>query len=238
MREHNNIQSTTDCQLYESDKINNIVTFNGQGCSGKTTQSKLLAESNEGKYRRIYSYKLREDFEEKVYESLNRKNTCIKYSDPNVPDQTLYMVEVLGIPTLAWLTAHFYKEVKPLMLKGSIVVLDHYIGDFYADMLADVNIEDFRSFVRKHLAIPDFNQGTHFYLDIDDHKIYQERWCKREEQKKPEERRDPPVCKALFEERRERYLKLCEKTPMKCINATGCQHEIAKEVQGILKDRF
>lgn len=238
MREHNNIQSTTDCQLYESDKINNIVTFNGQGCSGKTTQVRKLVKGK-AEYKCIHSYELRDKFKEEFYEKTMNMATCIKYLDENSTCKRLYQVEVEGIPTLAWLTAHFYKEVKPLMLKGSIVVLDHYLGDYYADMLADVNIEDFRSFVRKHLAIPDFNQGTHFYLDIDDHKIYQERWCKREEQKKPpQERRDPPVCKALFEERRERYLKLCEKTPMKCINATGCQHEIAKEVQGILKDRF
>ena len=213
-----------------------IITFNGQGCSGKTTQSRLLVKSNEEKYRRIYSYKLREDFEEKVYESLCRRDTCIKYPDSDAPDQTLHMVEVLGIPTLAWLMAQFYKEVKPLQEEDYIVVLDHYIGDFYADMLAGVDIEKFQSFVCEHLAIPDFNQGIHFYLDIDDHKIYQKRWRKREEKKPPKERREPPVTLKIFEERRERYQKLCELTPLICINATGASEnkvaeKVAKEIE-------
>ena len=71
------------------------------------------------------------------------------------------------------------------MLRGTTVVLDHYIGDYYADMLAAVDIEDFRSLVREDLAIPDFDQGTHFYLDIDDHEMYKCRWRKREEKKHP-----------------------------------------------------
>ena len=234
MREHHNIQSVTDWQLHESGNINNIITFNGQGCSGKTTQSKLLVESGDGKYKRIHSYKLRSVFREEIYNELGRKETCITY--PKGHCQTLYEVEILGIPTLAWLTAHFYKTVKPRMLKGSIVVLDHYLGDYYADTLAGVNIEKFRSFVREHLAIPDFDQGTHFYLDIDDHEIYKERWRKREEKNPPQERRKPPVTPCDFKKRRERYQKLCELTPLKHINATMRESEIAKSVLRALED--
>ena len=97
--------------------------------------------------------------------------------------QTLYEVEVLGIPSLAWLTAYFHLRVKPLLLGGSIIVFDHYLGDYYADMLSGANIEIFRCFVRENLVIPDFDQGTHFYLDIDDHETYQNRWREREEKK-------------------------------------------------------
>lgn len=222
-----------DCQLYESDKINNIVTFNGQGCSGKTTQVKLLAKPGQEKYKRIHSYKLRRQFTEKVYKKTEGMDTCIKYLNESGTCKKLYNVEVLGHPSFAWLIVNFYKEVQPLMLRGTTVVLDHYIGDYYADMLACVDIEDFLSFVREDLAIPDFHQGNHFYLDIDDHKIYQERWYKREEEKhpkNPEKRRKPPVTPSVFEKRRERYQKLCEVTPLKCINATMCQDEIAKSV--------
>lgn len=202
-----------------------IITFNGQGCSGKTTQSKRLVKSDGGKYKRVHSYELRSNFEKKLYKELGSMKTCVKYLDGSGTRKPLYQVEVIGIPTLAWLTAHFYKEVKPLMLKGSIVVLDHYLGDYYADMLAGVDIGKFGSFVRKHLAIPDFNQGIHFYLDIDDHEIYKERWCKREEKKPPQERRKPPVTPCVFKERRERYQKLCELTPLICINATGASKD-------------
>lgn len=204
-----------------------IITFNGQGCSGKTTQSKLLVESDDGKYKPIHSYKLRSNFKKHFYKELGSMNTCIKYLDESGTCKPLYQVEVYGIPTLAWLTAHFYKEVKPLMLKGSIVVLDHYLGDYYANMLAGVDIEKFRSFVCEHLAIPDFDQGIHFYLDID-YDTYQNRWRKREGT-------DPPVSPSIFKERRGRYLELYKKGYLKCINATGTSKDkvaekVAKEI--------
>lgn len=204
-----------------------IITFNGQGCSGKSTQSKLLAKSNE-KYKRIHSYTLRSNFKDNFYRELGSINTCIKYLDESGTCKPLYQVEVIGIPTLAWLTAHFYKEVKPRMLEGSIVVLDHYLGDYYADMLAGVDIEKFRSFVREHLAIPDFNQGIHFYLDID-YDTYQNRWHDREGT-------DPPVTPCIFKERRGRYLELYKKGYLKCIDATGTSKEkvaekVAEEVE-------
>ena len=145
-------------------------------------------------------------------------------------------MEVLGIPSIAWLTAYFHLRVKPLLLGGSIVVFDHYIADYYADMLACANIEDFRSLVREYLAIPDFDQGTHFYLDID-YEAYKCRWRKREEKKhpkNPEKRRKPPVTPPVFEKRRERYKKLCELKLLKCINATVCEDEVAKTVQKFL----
>ena len=226
MREHHSIQSVTDCQLYESDKINNIVTFNGQGCSGKTTQVKKLAKSDKKKYECIHTHALRSDFEKKLYNQLGRKETCITYPEGHC--QTLHEVEVLGIPSIAWLTAYFHLRVKPLLLGGSIVVFDHYIADYYADMLACANIEDFRSLVREYLAIPDFDQGTHFYLDID-YEAYKCRWRKREGT-------EPRVTPSVFEERRERYKELCKLTPLKCINATVCEDEVAKTVLRALED--
>ena len=226
-------QNEADEQLC---KLDNIITFNGQGCSGKTTQVvKILAKPDKKKYECIHSYELRSDFEKKFYNQLGRKETCITYPEGHC--QTLHEVEVLGIPSIAWLTAYFHLRVKPLLLGGSIVVFDHYIADYYADMLAGANIGDFLSLVREDLAIPDFDQGTHFYLDIDDHEMYKCRWRKREEKKhpkNPEKRRKPPVTPSVFEERRERYKKLCELKLLKCINATVCEDEVAKTVQKFL----
>ena len=229
-------QNEADEQLC---KLDNIITFNGQGCSGKTTQAKRLVQAKSGSSTESYTYMLthalRSDFEKKFYNQLGRKETCITYPEGHC--QTLHEVEVLGIPSIAWLTAYFHLRVKPLLLGGSIVVFDHYIGDYYADMLASVDIGDFRSLVREDLAIPDFDQGTHFYLDIDDHEMYKCRWRKREEKKhpkNPEKRRKPPVTPCVFEERRERYKKLCELKLLKCINATVCEDEVAKTVQKFL----
>lgn len=210
------------------EQLSKIITFNGQGCSGKTTQSKLLVESGDGKYKRVHSYELRSNFKKHFYKELGSMNACIKYLDESGTCKPLYQVEVNGIPTLAWLTAHFYKEVKPRLLKGFTVVLDHYLGDYYADMLAGVDIEIFRLFVREHLAIPDFNQGIHFYLDID-YDTYQNRWRKREGT-------EPPVSPSIFKERRGRYLELYKKGYLKCINATGASEDkiaekVAKEIE-------
>ena len=228
MREHYNTQSIADWQLHESGNINNIITFNGQGCSGKTTQAKRLVKTKSGSstesYTYILSYALRSDFEKKVYDHLGRKDVGIKYS--NSPDQTLYQVEILGIPSLAWLTAYFHLRVKPLLLGGSTIVFDHYLGDYYADMLAGADVSNFRCFVQENLAIPDFDHGTHFYLDID-YNTYKDRWRKREGT-------EPPVTPCVFKKRRERYQKLCELGCLKSINATVCESEVAKEIQKVL----
>ena len=77
--------------------LNNIITFNGQGCSGKTTQAKKLVKTNPENYQRIHSHKLRSAFEDKVYNHLGRKHENIRYSDGRC--QKLSDVEVLGIPT-------------------------------------------------------------------------------------------------------------------------------------------
>ena len=158
-------------------KLGNIITFSGQGCSGKTTQSKRLAKSNEEKYKRIHSYKLRSDFTKEVYDQLGRKDQRIKYASGKC--QTLLEVEVLGIPTLAWLTAQFHWKIKPLQEEDYIVVLDHYIGDFYATMLECFDPSKFQCFVKDYLGIPHLEQRNHFYLDID-YETYECRWENRE----------------------------------------------------------
>lgn len=208
--------------------LGKIITFSGQGCSGKTTQSECLVKSKRERYKRIHSYKLRRDFTNKVYEQLERADTCITYSDDR--GQTLYQVEVLGIPSLAWLTAYFHWKIKPLQ-ENYIVVLDHYIGDFYADMLEGFDPSEFQCFVKDHLGIPHFNQGTHFYLDIN-YKTYEHRWEIRE---KTDPRKDRiKVDRPIFKKRRERYKELCRLGYLEYINAAECEQKVAKTIQRYL----
>lgn len=210
-------------------QMNNIITFNGQGCSGKSTQSNRIAKLNPQKYKYFLSYKLREDFENKVYKELGRKETCITY--PKGHCQKLYEVEVLGIPSLAWLTAYFHWKVKPFMCGGTTVVLDHYLGDTYADVLQNFCASKFQRFVKDHLGIPHFKQGIHFYLDID-YKTYKDRWCKREGT-------DPPVTEQIFEDRHGRYIELCDKGYLKCIDAgDGDVNKVAEKIKSVLNKRL
>ena len=224
MRTHNE----ADRQSHESNVMNNIITFNGQGLSGKSTQSRLLAKSNKEKYKHFHSYTLRREFREEIYKHLGRKGTCIKYPDSDAADQTLYQVEVLGIPTLAWLTAYFHKEIKQQQ-ENYTIVLDHYIADFYVDVLEHCEPEKFQSFVKNHLGIPHFKQGTHFYLDLD-YKTYEDRWNMDTKTK-----REYKVNEEDFEVRRERYQELCNLKYLKCINTIGVsKEEVAEEIRKII----
>ena len=135
------------------------------------------------------------------------------------------MVEVLGIPTLAWLTAYFHKEVKQLQ-ENYTIVLDHYIADFYVDVLKGCEPDKFQNFVKNHLGIPHFNQGLHFYLDID-YKTYENRWNRDKETN-----REYKVPQKEFEVRRGRYQELCNLKYLKCINTIGVsKEEVAEEIR-------
>ena len=236
------IHNKVDRQLHESDVMNNIITFNGQGLSGKSTQSKRLVESDDRKYKRIHSYTLRSVFREEIYNALGRKETCITYPEGHC--QTLYEVEVLGIPSLAWLTACFHKEVKPRQEENYIVVLDHYIGDFYTNMLTCFDPDKFQCFVKDHLGIPHFKQGIHFYLDID-YDTYLDRWEKVEEAE-PHKRRELKVEKEDFEARRGRYKELCDKGYLEYINAVDVSgldekesvNEVTKKIKSVVNKQL
>ena len=194
MKNHYSIPNESDRLLREHEddqqaKIHNIITFNGQGRSGKSTQAKNLVKSDTEKYIYAHSYTLRDNFSNHFYSQLARS------------DQQL-LQEVVGIPSLAWLTADFHWRVKPLLLKGYFIVFDHYIGDYYADMLPNGTAENFQSFIQKSLKIPDFRHGRHFYLDID-YDTYKARHDRPEDEWFT-------VNSVDFEARRGRYQELCD----------------------------
>ena len=217
-------QNEVDEQLC---KLDNIITFNGPGCSGKSTQSEQLAKPNSKKYKHFHSHTLRREFREEIYKELVCMDTCIKYLDGSGTCKTLYQVEVLGFPSLAWLTAYFHWKIKPLQ-ENYIVVLDHYIGDFYIDMLKGLAPSKFQCFVKDHLGIPHFNQGIHFYLDID-YETYEHRWENRE---KTDPRPDRiKVDRPTFKKRRKRYKELCELKYLKCIDARPCEQKVTDAIQ-------
>ena len=144
MRTHYNIPNEADQQLHKSGKINNIISFNGQGRSGKTTLAKRFVEAKSGSdpesYIYVLSHTLRDNFKQNFYDQQLQRS------------QKQLEVEVLGIPSLPWLVADFHWRIKPLLLDGSIIVFDHYLGDYYADMLPDGDAEKFQSFVKSSLA--------------------------------------------------------------------------------------
>ena len=219
METRNNVPTSADWQSHESDKINNIITFNGQGRSGKTTQAKRLVEKKSGSnmetYTYVLSHALRDHFKQNFY-------------DPHLQRSSEQLqVEVLGIPSLPWLMAYFHWKIKPLLLGSSIIVLDHYLGDYYADMLPDGDAEEFQNFVKNNLGIPHFGHGTHFYLDIDYH-TYQERGKNRKGTEwftvEPED----------FEARRARYQELCDLEYLTPIDATADEDAVFKQIQSVL----
>ena len=217
MKKHYEIPNKADEKLRKSGKKEKIITFNGQGRSGKTTQAEKLVKSDTHKYIYAMSHTLRDNFKKNFYEQLTRS------------DQQL-QAEVLGIPSLAWLTADFHWRIKPLLLDGFTIVCDHYLGDYYADMLPNGTAEKFQCFVRENLRIPHFNHGIHFYLDID-YDTYKSR------ANRPEDEWLTINSKDLFEERRERYKELCELGYLTCIDGSQCESEVTKAVKKALKKK-
>ena len=218
MRKHYCIPNEADQLLREretdqSRKIGNIITFNGQGRSGKSTQAEELVKSKPEKYIYAYSHTLRDNFVNKFYGQLTRS-------------EQQFQIEVLGIPWLAWLTADFHWRVKPLLLRGNFIVFDHYLGDYYADMLPNGTAENFQCYVRENLAIPHFKHGTHFYLDID-YDTYKAR------SNRPQDEWFT-VNSVDFKARRARYQELCSLGYLICIDATKCPDIVFEEIRSHL----
>lgn len=211
------IHNEADWQLQESGLIENIITFNGQGSAGKSTQAKRLVKIRSGLYTYVLAHALRDDFKKNFYDQLNR------------PEQL--GIEVLGFPSLPWLTAYFHWQLKPILLNGSILVFDHYLGDHYADMLPSGSAEKFQNFVKNSLGIPDFDHGIHFYLDVD--------YCTyREREKERTEKWTEPEGKDNFNRRRDQYKELCKLGYLECIDATMCKDAVAEKIQKIVAKKF
>ena len=218
MKRHNSIPNEADQQLRESGQKDNIITFNGQGRSGKTTQAERLATLDTDTYIYALCHSLRDNFKRNFYGRLARS------------DQQLQQ-EVIGIPSLPWLTADFHWRIKPLLLEGSIIVFDHYLGDYYADMLPNGTAENFQCFVKTNLAIPHFKHGIHFYLDID-YATYQERGKNRKGTEW-----FTVSSKALFEERCARYQELCDLEYLIRIDAAADENAVFEQIQSFLSQK-
>ena len=212
MEKYYNIPNEADEQLRKSGQKNNIITFNGQGRSGKSTQVKQLVKTNTDKYIKVLSHTLRDNFKKNLYGKLARSDWQLQQ-------------EVVGIPSLPWMVADFHWRIKHLLLEGRTIVFDHYLGDYYADMLPNGYAEEFQNYVRKNLAIPHFKHGTHFYLDID-YDTYQDRGKNRKGTEW-----FSVGSKVLFEERRARYHELCDLKYLIYIDATKDKETVTEQIQ-------
>jgi len=176
-----------------------IFSLNGTGRSGKTTLAKRLEADDKG--IRVLPYYLRDRFERIVYRSLDR-----------TPEQR--NVEVFGIATIGWMIAEYHWRIKPYLNEGGIVIFDHYLFDYFVEILPD--LEDISTFVDfiQETAMPQINRGNHFYLDID-YPTYQSRADRFLEEGKELN----VVPQSIFNERRERYHTLCDAGLLIQVNA-------------------
>ena len=197
-------------QKYSDKKI---ISLNGLGRSGKTTQAQRLAKSNLGIHCTMYA--LRDKFIRDVYSGLKRteEQKC---------------VEVLGIPSIAWLAAEFHWRVKPLINGGQTIIMDHYIADFYVDMLPDCDdVGVFLDFVSR-MEMPDFGIGKHFYIDIS-YAEYLKRSNREDLVGGGKLKGEMVVPETDFKGRRERYMKLVDGGHL--IYIDGCKDE-----RGVFED--
>ena len=221
MLKYYNLSNEDDQKLRETGKKNNIVSFNGQGRSGKTTQAKRFVEaksnSDTDKYLYVLCHTLRDNFKMNLYGKLARSDMQLQQ-------------EVIGIPSLPWLVADFHWRIKPLLLKDHFIVYDHYLADYYADMLPNSSAKIFQNYVKENLAIPHFKHGTHFYLDID-FDTYQERGYSRKGTEW-----FTVGSKDQFEERRARYQELCDLGYLQHINANQDENAAFEDIQKVWKE--
>lgn len=192
---------------------NQIFSLNGTGRSGKTTIAEKLEA--DGKGIRVLPYLLRDRFEKIVYRTLDRTD-----EERNI--------DVFGVGGLGWMVAEYHWRIKPFLSKGEIIIFDHYLFDCIVDNLPDFeNMDIFAEFVQES-ALPQINRGNHFFLDIVDYAVYEERANRFEDPSK--ELNVTP--ESIFYERRERYLKFCEQKWLIRVDATTSIEETYQEILG------
>ena len=172
------------------------ITLNGQGRSGKTTIAKRLAGEGYGAFVNLYGF--RDKFFDDIYSHLERTE--------HQQDK-----EVLGVGTLAWVIAQFYKDTIYFVDPEEVLILDHYILDYVVQILPDLPPSSF-DMINNFLfycQMPRMNRSLHFYLDID-YDTYLSRTERKDLDGETDlvELRDVPY--DIFEDRRSRYLEYCE----------------------------
>ena len=202
---------------------NNIITLNGQGNSGKTTIAQLLADKGIG--INVNLYKTRDRFYRYVYQHLDRT-------------QEQCNVEVYGIPSLAWIALEFQQHLRPVLNAGMRVILDHYIGDFMADMLPDMkDMNGLKEFMKSVVYLPWLTKTRSFYLDID-YDTYIERHTERKHviEENVKVAAENFVPETLFDERRQRYRSYVDEDLLIEIDATEPVDAIVAEILKHIQD--
>ncbi|MDE0017787.1 MAG: hypothetical protein OXU51_16510 [Candidatus Poribacteria bacterium] len=209
--------------LYSIKRKTLLITFNGQGSAGKTTISRALEAEGVGLAYNLYSS--RDMFQRRVYNNLERTHEQMN-------------VEVFGIPSIAWMGFEFAQLVRPFLNAQYRIILDHYIGDYIAEMLPD--LEDFVHFKQfmEYVQLPWFSKTISFYLDID-YDTYVERHPERnhflKENARVAEKNFVP--ESLFDARRERYEKMVRAGYLIKIDATTDTQTVLEAVKNEIAKR-
>ena len=214
VKRHYKREFRNDAWYHDRDKYHNVISFSGPGRAGKTTLSKMLASEGYGIYVTLYT--LRDYFERKVYHALERS-----------PDQR--NIDVFGVGTLGWMLAEFHWRVKDYLNEGQTIICDHFFFDYHVEMMPESESIDSLHLFLRSTAAPRVDRGCHFYLDIDF-----ETYLKRSDREGITELNTIP--EQIFEERRERYLKLCKTEKLIYIDAMTTIEETYNAIKVVLDD--
>ncbi len=167
-------------------------------------------------------YRCRDGFQRKLYDNLERT-----HEQRNV--------EVFGIPSFAWMGLEFHYRVKAFLNAGQPVISDHYLGDYYADMLEDLDDLALLETCVKHIGFPWFTKTLSFYLDID-YESYLQRHESREHllPENTEVAKQNFVPEELFNARRERYHRLVDANLLTLIDARKDVDTVYLEVKKVV----
>lgn len=171
--------------------LKNLFSLNGQSRSGKTTQA-LKIKSKEIEMRNIYQLR-----------------------DRAMKAMKIDIMESISLSSsMGWFVADWHIRLKPI-LDNKHLLLDHYLADFI--VLCDdykKSYDTIEKFCKKNADIPTFEEGMHFYLDLD-YKTYKERSNRVNYYPNSKQQiKEVLVPEALFDMRRVRYLWLCSNTPL------------------------
>ena len=203
VRRHHKRELPNDAWYHDRDKYHNVISFNGSGRSGKTTLSRKLASENHGIHVKLHT--LRDRFEREIYRKLQRTDEQRNS-------------EIYGISSFGWMLAEFHWRVKDYLNEGETIICDHFFFDYYVEMMPESeSISAFKNFLRS-IYVPRLDRGFHFYLDID-FLTYCERSNRLDLVGKPIKELNT-IREHIFNERRERYLKLCDAKMLIYVDAT------------------
>lgn len=217
---HYNISSThtLDRKLSKRGGRESIISLNGCGRAGKTTQAQLLCEAKIGVHAPLWT--VRDKFDRDVYAFLGH-------------DPERRALEILGAAGMAWIGFEYHWRIKPLLLEGYTVILDHYLADYYVESLVDCpDISVLESFVR-HARLPRFEHGFHFYIDIN-YDTYRDRADRKDLIGGGPLTHEIEVPEHIFNDRRNQYQKLVNSGHLIKIDGMQSKEDVHNEIVGRL----